>query len=103
MDKVTHFLLLVALVLFIVTALIWLIGGSCVAGFVAKHHQLPPWLQYYYNGSAEDASQAANLVKKNIPRIVDTVGKEYQEIKSDISDIADAAKQYVGDKFDKLI
>jgi len=87
MDKVTHFLFLVALVLFIVMALMWMMGGACAAGYVSTHHQLPPWIQDYYNDLVDGAKDAADLA-----------GQHYRQARSELSDIADAAKQFKEDR-----
>ena len=37
MDKVTHFLFIVALVLIIIICIMWIFGTSCAAGAISKN------------------------------------------------------------------
>ena len=53
MDRVTNFLLLLALILVIMCCLAWLLAGSCVAGYVATYHELPSWAETLNNTQKE--------------------------------------------------
>ncbi len=41
MDQVTHILLLVTLILVSICCLMWLLGGSCMAGYFSSRRLLP--------------------------------------------------------------
>ena len=74
MDKVTHFLLLLCLVLVSLVCLIWLAGASCTSGYFATHNKLPPQFMGTVGG------------------VLDTAGKQYKEVRADLKNIADYAK-----------
>ena len=78
MDKITHFIFLIALILVIICCSIWLMGSSCIAGYLSVRRKLPLWLQNFYN----DAQN-----------IADTAGQHYKEVRSDLDDIVQAAKE----------
>lgn len=45
MDRVTNFILLLALILVIICCSAWLLAGSCVAGYVSTYGELPSWAE----------------------------------------------------------
>jgi hypothetical protein len=83
MDNVTHFLVLVALILFIIMSLLWFMGGSCAAGYVSTHNELPPWIQDYYNELVEGTKKATNVAEQ-----------QYRSARAELQDIAEAAREY---------
>ena len=85
MDRVLRFLIIFTLVLICVVILLWMSGASCAVGYASTHQKTLP---YIIKGVYDKLDDVSNDLKQ-----------EYGEIRDDLKDIANAARDDIRHAF----
>ncbi len=88
MDRVTHTLLLVTLILVSICCLMWLLGGSCMAGYFSSRGLLP----------ILDKDGVVQRVKQDVQDIVGVVKQDVRDVAGKVGDVAEEVKQRIQDE-----